>query len=62
MPNHVHLILVPADQHGLRRALPAVHRRYAGHIHARLKRSGHFEQGRFGCVAMDELLRAGEIR
>jgi putative transposase len=54
MPNHVHLILVPADQDGLRRALSAVHRRYAGHIHARLKRTGHFWQGRFGCVAMDE--------
>ena len=27
---------------------------YAGHIHAREKRTGHFWQGRFGCVAMDE--------
>jgi putative transposase len=34
--------------------LAAVHRRYAGFIHARLDRSGHFWQGRFGCVAMDE--------
>jgi putative transposase len=54
MPNHVHLVLVPRDEDGLRRALSAVHRRYAGHIHARLKRTGHFWQGRFGCVAMDE--------
>ena len=54
MPNHVHLILAPGDPDGLRRALSAVHRRYAGHIHARLKRTGHFWQGRFGCVAMDE--------
>ena len=54
MPNHVHLILTPGDADGLRRALSAVHRRYAGHIHARLKRTGHFWQGRFGCVAMDE--------
>ena len=54
MPNHVHLVLVPGDQDGLRRALSVVHRRYAGHIHARLKRTGHFWQGRFGCVAMDE--------
>jgi putative transposase len=30
MPNHVHLILVPADTDGLRRALAGVHRRYAG--------------------------------
>ena len=54
MPNHVHLILVPADEDGLRRALAPTHRRYAGHVHAREKRSGHFWQGRFGCVAMDD--------
>jgi putative transposase len=54
MPNHVHLILVPPDPDALRRALAPVHRRYTGHIHARLKRAGHFWQGRFGCVAMDE--------
>jgi putative transposase len=54
MPDHVHLILVPSDEDGLRRALAGVHRRYAGHIHAREKRTGHFWRGRFGCVAMDE--------
>jgi putative transposase len=54
MPNHVHLILVPPDVDGLRRALAPVHRSYAGKIHQRLKRTGHFWQGRFGCVAMDE--------
>jgi putative transposase len=54
MPNHVHLILVPHDADGLRRAMAAVHRRYAGQIHTRLKRTGHFWQGRFGAVAMDE--------
>ena len=54
MPNHVHLILVPSDPDGLRRALAAVHRRYAGVIHARRKRTGHFWQGRFGAVVMDE--------
>ena len=54
MPNHVHLILVPSDTDGLRRALAPTHRRYAGHVHAREKRGGHFWQGRFGCVAMDD--------
>jgi putative transposase len=54
MPNHVHLILVPSDEDGLRRVLSRVHRIYAGQVHARLKRTGHFWQGRFGCVAMDE--------
>ena len=54
MPNHVHLILVPHDRDGLRAALAPVHRRYAGLIHARRKRSGHFWQGRFGATVMDE--------
>lgn len=54
MPNHVHLILVPDHADGLRGALSRVHRAYAGRIHAREKRTGHFWQGRFGCVAMDE--------
>jgi putative transposase len=54
MPNHVHLILVPSDADGLRRALSRVHRGYAGMIQARRKRTGHFWQGRFGAVAMDE--------
>ena len=54
MPNHVHLILVPSHADGLRAALSRVHRAYAGRIHAREKRTGHFWQGRFGCVAMDE--------
>jgi putative transposase len=62
MPNHVHLILVPSDPDGLRRALAAVHRRYAGIIHARRKRTGHFWQGRFGAAAMDEEHLAAALR
>jgi len=54
MPNHVHLILQPADADGLRRCLARVHRRYAGEVHARLRRTGHFWQGRYGSVVMDE--------
>lgn len=62
MPNHVHLILVPSDPDGLRRALSRVHRSYAGIIHARRKRTGHFWQGRFGAVAMDEEHLAAALR
>ena len=54
MPNHVHLIVVPDHGDALRAALAKVHRAYAGRIHSREKRTGHFWQGRFGCVAMDE--------
>lgn len=61
MPNHVHLILVPETEDSLRAALSKVHRAYAGHIHAREKRTGHFWQGRFGCVAMDEAHLAAAV-
>jgi putative transposase len=54
MPTHVHLILVPSDPDGLRAALAPVHRRYAGLINARRRRRGHFWQGRFGAVVLDE--------
>jgi putative transposase len=54
MPNHVHLILVPEKEDSLRACLSKVHREYAGYMNAREKRTGHFWQGRFGCVAMDE--------
>jgi putative transposase len=54
MPNHVHLILVPADPTGLARALGDAHRRYTAYINARARQSGHLFQGRFGSVAMDE--------
>jgi REP-associated tyrosine transposase len=54
MPNHAHLVLVRSDDDGRRRALAPAHRSYAGIIHARRRRSGHFWQGRFGAVVMDE--------
>jgi putative transposase len=54
MPNHVHLILVPEETDSLRGCLSKVHRAYAGHVHARERRTGHFWQGRFGCAPIDE--------
>jgi putative transposase len=62
MPNHVHLILVPKDADGLRKAMSSVHRAYAGIINARRKKTGHFWQGRFGCVAMDGDHAAAALR
>jgi REP element-mobilizing transposase RayT len=32
LPNHVHLILTPSDEDGLRATLSRTHRRYAGHV------------------------------
>ena len=62
MPNHVHLILAPRDEDGLRASLAPVHRQYARVIHARRKRSGHFWQSRFGAVVMDEAHLAEAFR
>jgi len=54
MPNHVHLILVPAREESLARALGETHRRYSTAINARLGVTGHLFQARFGSAAMDE--------
>ena len=54
MPNHVHVIVVPADPDGLRATFAYAHRRYTGFINARHRWTGHLWQGRFGAVAMDE--------
>lgn len=54
MPNHVHIVLVPDDEDGLRRTFGDLHRRYTGYINARMRTTGHLWQGRFSSVAMDE--------
>lgn len=54
MPNHVHVVLTPADADGLRRTFGELHRRYTGYINARRRTTGHLWQGRYGSVAMDE--------
>ncbi len=54
MPNHLHLILVPKDEDGLCSCLAKANRAYAGIINARRKVTGHFWQGRYGSVPMDD--------
>ena len=54
MPNHVHMILVPTDEQGLRATFADAHRQYTRRINSRNKWTGHLWQGRFGSVAMDE--------
>ena len=54
MPNHVHLILVPRDEAGLRLALGEAHRRYTRRVNFREGWRGHLWQGRFASVPMDE--------
>jgi putative transposase len=54
MPNHIHVILVPAGPDGLRAALAPAHRRYSWEINQRQGWRGHLWQGRFASFPMDE--------
>ena len=62
MPNHVHIIIVPSDEDGLRRTFADAHRRYTGYVNARKRVTGHLWQGRFGSVVMDEEHLAHAVR
>ena len=62
MPNHVHVIVVPSDEDGLRRTFADAHRRYTGFVNARQRWTGHLWQGRFGAVVMDEAHLANAVR
>jgi putative transposase len=54
MPNHVHLIAVPASEDGLRRAIGEAHRQYTRRVNFRKKRRGHLWQGRFASFVLDD--------
>jgi len=62
MPNHVHLIVVPSHQDGLRQTFAETHRRYTSFINIRHRWTGHLWQGRFGAVLMDEAHLAAAVR
>jgi putative transposase len=53
MPNHVHLLLLPEDEAGLRRALGEAHRRYTQAVNRRQGWIGHLWQGRFSSCMLD---------
>jgi putative transposase len=54
MPNHVHLIVVPASEVGLARPLGEAHHRYALHVNRQHEWTGHLWQERFASFPMDE--------
>ena len=54
LPNHVHLIAVPAEADSLRRAVGEAHRRYTRYVNFREGWRGHLWQGRFASFVMDE--------
>lgn len=53
MPNHVHLVVVPASEEGLARSLAQVHRRYSRRVNFCRGWRGYLWQGRFASVVMD---------
>jgi putative transposase len=53
MPNHVHLIVVPASEEGLRLPLGEAHRRYSWVTNRRHGWRGHLWQERFRSFPMD---------
>jgi putative transposase len=54
MPNHIHLVMVPDHEDGLRTVLGEAHRRYTRHINFRQNWRGHLWQERFHSFPMDE--------
>jgi putative transposase len=54
MPNHVHLVIVPAEENGLRATLGEAHLRYTRYINFREGWRGHLWQERFHSFVMDE--------
>jgi putative transposase len=54
MTNHIHLVLVPAIEDGLRAPLASVHTAFSQRINRARDLSGHLFQGRFASYAMDE--------
>ncbi len=54
MPNHIHLVAVPAKPDALRRALKPLHGRYAHRVNRELAWHGHLWQGRFHSAPLDE--------
>lgn len=53
MDNHIHLILMPSHEDGLRAALAEAHRRYSRKVNLREGWRGYLFQGRFASYPMD---------
>ena len=62
MPNHVHLVMVPSHEDGLRAALGEAHRRYTRHVNFRHGWRGHLWQERFHSFLMDEKYLLATVR
>lgn len=62
MPNHVHLVVVPETEDGLRRLFAETHRQYTRMINIREGWRGHLWQERFHSFVMDERYLMATVR
>jgi putative transposase len=62
MPNHVHLVMVPQEEDGLRATLGEAHRRYTRRVNFRKGWRGHLWQERFHSFVMDEAYLLATVR
>ena len=62
MPNHVHLVVVPAAEDSVRRGLGEAHRRYTRRVNFREGWRGHLWQGRFASYVLDEVHLLAAVR
>jgi REP element-mobilizing transposase RayT len=62
MPNHIHMVMVPAEEDGLRAALGEAHRRYTRYVNFREGWRGHLWQERFHSFTMDERYLLSTVR
>ncbi len=62
MPNHVHMVVVPATAHALHRAMKPLHMRYAQHFNRVRRLNGRVWQGRYFSSPLDEIYLWNAIR
>ena len=62
MPNHVHLVLVPAKKDSLHKAVSETHRRYTQQVNQREGWQGHLWQDRFKSYVMDQPYLLAAVR
>ncbi len=62
MPNHVHLLPVPATEDALARLLGLVHQRYSQLLNLRARQTGHCWQNRFFSCPLDAVYFTRALR
>jgi len=62
MPNHVHIVAVPADEGSLASVLKPVHLRYAQHVNRARECPGRVWQGRYYSCPLDPAHTAAAVR